>query len=103
MRNESLEATASGLEELISHATAEGWSFAQFLSETVSQELSSRARKRETMPMRLSHLPQAKTLASFDFTCVPDLDPRVISELATLRFVESRENVLLLGPPEALT
>ena len=94
-----LEATASGLEELISRATAEGWSFTQFLSEMVSQELSSRARKRETMLMRLSHLPQVKTLASFDFTCVPDLDPKVISELATLRFVERRENVLLLGPP----
>lgn len=94
-----LEATASRLEELISRATKEGWSFTQFLSEMLALEISSRARKREAMLMRLSRLPQVKTLASFDFACVPDLDPKVISELATLRFVESRENVLLLGPP----
>ncbi|NPV54707.1 MAG: ATP-binding protein [Firmicutes bacterium] len=65
----------------------------------LAQELSSRARKREAMLMRLSRLPQVKTLSSFDFTCLPDLDPKVISELSNLRFVENRENVLLLGPP----
>lgn len=94
-----LEAAASGIEELLSRATKEGWSFTQFLSEMLTLEISSRARKREAMLMRLSHLPQVKTLSSFDFACVPDLDPKVISELATLRFVESRENVLFLGPP----
>lgn len=94
-----LDATASGLEELISRATGEGWSFSQFLEEMLSHELASRARKRETMLMRLSHLPQIKTLASFDFAAVPDLDPKVISELTTLRFVHNHENLLLLGPP----
>lgn len=94
-----LEEAASQLEELISRATQEGWSFSQFLSEMLSREIASRARKREAMLMRLSRLPQVKTLASFDFAAVPDLDPKLVSELATLRFVESRENVLLLGPP----
>jgi DNA replication protein DnaC len=94
-----LDATASQIEELISLATTGGWSFSQFLSEMLSHELSSKARKRETMLMRLSHLPQIKTLASFDFTCVPDLDPKMVSELATLRFISNRENLLLLGPP----
>lgn len=94
-----LDATASSVEELISRATGESWSFTQFLEEMLSHELQVRAEKRETMLMRLSHLPQIKTLASFDFACVPDLDPKVVSELATLRFVHNRENLLLLGPP----
>lgn len=94
-----LDATAVQLEELISRATGEGWSFTRFLDEMVSHELAQRAARRETMLMRLAHLPQVKTLASFDFTAVPDLDPQVISELAGLRFVKNRENLLFLGPP----
>ncbi|MGQ9535691.1 MAG: ATP-binding protein [Actinomycetota bacterium] len=49
--------------------------------------------------MRLSSLPQVETLSPFDFTCLFDLDPKVISELSTPRFLADRENVLLLGPP----
>ena len=94
-----LEEAAAHLEELISQAERESWSYSRFLFEAVSLEISSRARKREAMLMRLSHLPQVKTLSSFDFTAVPDLDPKVVTELATLRFVDSRENVLFLGPP----
>jgi len=98
-----LEEAAAHLEELISQAERESWSYSRFLFEAVSLEISSRARKREAMLMRLSRLPQIKTLSSFDFTVVPDLDPKVVTELATLRFVDSRENVLFLGPPEAPT
>jgi DNA replication protein DnaC len=94
-----LDATASCLEELVSRATGEGWSFTRFLDEMLTHELTQKAARRETMLMRLAHLPQIKTLASFDFACVPELDPQVIAELATLRFVENRENLLLLGPP----
>lgn len=94
-----LEDAAAHLEELLSRAERESWSYSRFLFEAVSLELSSRARKREAMLMRLSRLPQIKTLSSFDFKAVPDLDPKVITELATLRFVDSRENVLFLGPP----
>ena len=94
-----LEEAAAHLEELISQAERESWSYSRFLLEAVSLEISSRARKREAMLMRLSRLPQIKTLSSFDFTVVPDLDPKVVTELATLRFVDSRENVLFLGPP----
>jgi DNA replication protein DnaC len=94
-----LEEAAAHLEELLAEAEREGLSYSRFLSRMLSLELSSRARKREAMLMRLSHLPQIKTLASFDFNALPDLDPKIISELATLRFLESRENVLFLGPP----
>ncbi len=94
-----LEEAASGLEELLSRATKEGLTYAQFLSELLAREISSRARKREAMLMRLARLPQIKTLSSFDFTHLPDLDPKLISELASLRFLKRRENVLLLGPP----
>jgi DNA replication protein DnaC len=40
-----------------------------------------------------------KTLAEFDFDFQPGVDRRVVAELSTLRFVEEKRNVILLGPP----
>jgi DNA replication protein DnaC len=40
-----------------------------------------------------------KTLSEFDFDFQPSLDRKVIAELSTLRFVEEKHNVILLGPP----
>ena len=49
--------------------------------------------------MRFAKLPAHKTLEQFDFTAQPTLDRRLIDDLATLRFVEEKANVLLIGPP----
>jgi DNA replication protein DnaC len=38
-------------------------------------------------------------LAEFDFDIQPGVDRRVVAELSTLRFVEEKRNVILLGPP----
>jgi DNA replication protein DnaC len=40
-----------------------------------------------------------KRLEDFDFSAQPDLDRSLMEELATLRFVEERANVLMVGPP----
>lgn len=94
-----LAATAASLDELVLEATRKKLSYTDFLSHLTSLELSDRATKREAMLMRLAHFPQVKTLDAFDFSHLPDLDPKVIAELATLRFVRNRENLLLQGPP----
>jgi hypothetical protein len=49
--------------------------------------------------MRLAGCPSKKRLEEFDFSAQPDLDRRVIDELATLRFVEERSNMLFIGQP----
>jgi DNA replication protein DnaC len=48
--------------------------------------------------LRFAHYPLRKTLAAFEFDYQPTIDRAVVSELSTLRFVEERRNVLLLGP-----
>ena len=50
-------------------------------------------------PAPLRPLPARKTLADFEFDFQPSIDRRCVAELSTLRFVEERRNVLLLGPP----
>ena len=49
--------------------------------------------------MRFAKLPTHKTLEQFDFDAQPTLDRRLVEDLATLRFVQEKANVLLIGPP----
>jgi DNA replication protein DnaC len=49
--------------------------------------------------MRFAGFPSTKTLEEFDFTAQPSVDRALINELATLRFVEEKANLLLIGPP----
>ena len=47
----------------------------------------------------MARFPFHKTLEQFDFAFQPSVEKRRLQELASLRFVASGENVLLLGPP----
>jgi len=59
---------------------------------------ATRAR-RQRGRLRFARYPVHKTLAEFDFDFQPGVDRRVVAELSTLRFVEEKRNVILLGPP----
>jgi len=65
----------------------------------LGEELGVREGRRFRNALKLSGLPQHKSLTDFDFTFQPDLEPRKVRDLATLEFVERRGNVALLGPP----
>jgi hypothetical protein len=49
--------------------------------------------------LRFAHYPVHRTLADFDFDFQPSLDRKLIADLSTLRFIEERKNIILLGPP----
>jgi len=51
------------------------------------------------MKIKLAHFPFLETLDAFEFVFQPSINERQVQELATMRFVASGENVLLLGPP----
>ena len=53
--------------------------------------------------MRFAGFPSTKTLEQFDFTAQPSIDRKLVDELATLRFIEEKANVLLIGPPDHLS
>ena len=46
-----------------------------------------------------AHFPYLKRLDQFDFGFQPSVDEKKIRELASLRFLDHKENVILLGPP----
>ncbi len=55
--------------------------------------------RRYASRLKLSALPHHKTLDDFDPAFQPELDPRRLRELRTLRFVERRVSLLVFGPP----
>ncbi len=62
-------------------------------------EVEATERRRLAGRLRFAHFPAEKRLEEFDFDAQPGLDRRLVEELATLRFVEERANLLLVGPP----
>ncbi len=73
--------------------------YAELLEELLGAEVTATEQRRLERRIRLAGFPNQKTLEQFDFSAQPGLDRKLISELATLRFVEQRSNVLLIGPP----
>jgi DNA replication protein DnaC len=62
-------------------------------------QISLRNNRRLEAAMRSSRLPVVKQISDFDFTFQPSLKREQIDSLATLGFMERKENVILLGPP----
>jgi len=89
----------SELPSLLEQAAKREQSYADFLDELFGREVGAKTQKHLAMLVAMARFPFQKTLESFDFKVQPSIDPKIIRELATGRYIESGDNVLLLGPP----
>ena len=87
------------LDTLCQQAAKEAWTYSAFLAQLLEAELAGREQRRLSVTTKMARFPFHKTLEQFDFTFQPSVDKRRLQELASLRFVTSGENILLLGPP----
>jgi DNA replication protein DnaC len=71
----------------------------QVLEHLLEIEVAETKARRTRGRLRFAHYPVHKTLADFDLDFQPSIDRKQLAELSTLRFVEERRNLLLLGPP----
>lgn len=94
-----LRSTAERLDSLLSEAARKELSFLDFLDHLTRYELESKQRKRTSMGIQIAHFPTTKTLADFDYSFQPSVDKKLMTELATGRFIANGENVVLFGPP----
>lgn len=69
------------------------------LERLLAVEVDATENRRLTSRLRFACLPAPWSLADFDYTAQPGVDQTLIRELATLRFLDSGTNVLLIGPP----
>lgn len=96
-----MAAAAEALPALLDEATkaASRLTHQAFLERLLSVEVAAVEERRRASLARFASLPSPLTLADFDFGAQPSVDPKLIAELGTLRFVEDATNVLFIGPP----
>jgi DNA replication protein DnaC len=94
-----LTTAAEHLSAELDRALKEQLSATHVLERLLEVEVEETKARRQRGRLRYARYPVHKTLAEFDFDFQPSLDRKLIAELSTLRFVEERRNVILLGPP----
>jgi len=99
MRQLKLVRTAAELPLLVQDASKRESSYTDFLEDLLGRELSAKQERHTAMKTTMARFPFHKSLESFDFKFQPSIEPKVIKELATGRFIADADNVLLLGPP----
>jgi len=84
---------------MVRRASDESWPYEQFLAALLEQEAFGREQSGINQRIHQARFPAPKTLEQFDFTAQPSVKRQLILHLASMRFVEARENVIFLRPP----
>jgi DNA replication protein DnaC len=95
----SLANTRRTYRELIRRAERESWSFGQFLSIVVAEEI---AHRRQTRISRLTHragFPFLKTIEEFDFSFQSTLRVNLLGSVLSPDFITDGRSVILIGKP----
>jgi len=98
-----LAAVAEQLPAALERAEKDKPGYTQFLHDLLDTEVQATEERRLAGRIRFAGFPSTKTLEQFDFTAQPSIDRKLVDELATLRFIEEKANVLLIGPPDHLS
>src|SRR5438093_7784520 len=80
-------------------ATAETWSYVDYLLELARRECQQRRENRIDRLLKTSKLPLEKTWAALDLKRLPAKVVQQLRGLLSGDFLDRRENVLVFGPP----
>ncbi len=94
-----MTAAAEALPGLLEQAAKDKLTSQALLERLLAVEVGAVDERRRASLERFAALPSPFTLADFDFSAQPSVDPKLIADLGTLRFIEDATNVLLIGPP----
>lgn len=90
---------AETADELVDRAETAKLGYREFLDLVLEAEIGVLEGRRYTSRLKMSGLPHHKTLDEFDASFQPELDPKRLAELRSLRFIERHVCALILGPP----
>ncbi|MGQ9921984.1 MAG: IS21-like element helper ATPase IstB [Desulfobacca sp.] len=101
-----LQLKSLSLTEILAHyreeahkAAQEKLSYENYLARLVEMEAMNKLDRSITAKIHKARFPSVKTLEEFDFSFQPQLNEKEIIRLASLDFIEKKENLLFLGPP----
>ena len=87
------------VDSYLESSAVEGKSVVEVLDYLLDQEVRARNAAALETRLKLAGFPVRKTFEEFDLSAQPSIDPKVIQELRTLRFIHNAESVVFLGPP----
>jgi DNA replication protein DnaC len=90
-------------EAIAEAASTRNLPYLDFLEQALEAESQAKHSRNVRLKTQWAHFPYNKGLDQFDFAFQPSVDERKLHELASLAFLERKENVLLLGPPDPAT
>jgi DNA replication protein DnaC len=99
MQKLGLPDLAQGYEALAEQSAQKQLPYCDFLEQALECEYHARQERNIKVRTQLAGFPDIKRLEQFDFKFPTSIDEKRVRELASLRFLERHENVLLLGPP----
>jgi len=99
LRGLRLSGMTATLEARALQVASHEMTFLEAFSWLVQDELDRRRSRLQERRYTLSGLSERKTLAELDWSYNPRLPKRDLLELGTLKFIDAREDALLLGPP----
>ena len=73
-------------------------SYADFMEQLLQSELLARQERTKATLLKFAGLPAVKTLEQYDFVFATGTPREQLHDLASLVFIESTENIVLLGP-----
>lgn len=85
--------------ELMDMATENRLSPRELLTFLFSKEIEQREANRIRLSTMGAHFPRECTLEGFDVSAQPSLEPGLIRDLSRMEWLETAENVVLVGPP----
>ncbi|HVH66292.1 MAG TPA: ATP-binding protein [Gemmatimonadales bacterium] len=91
------------LDDILRRADSGELAAGEAMAELLGSHIALRNQRRLQTAMRSARLPAVKTLADFDFSFQPSVKRDQLESLHTLSFIERRENVVFLGPPDHAT
>lgn len=94
-----LPALAEHLDDLVARAEEAQMGYRELVDLVLEEEVGALEGRRYASRLKLSGLPHRKTFDEFELAFQPQLDPKRVAELRSLRFLERHACVLLLGPP----
>lgn len=94
-----LPTAAEHLPAVLDAARTEQLSLTAALERLLALEVGATEDRRLTSRLQFASLPAPWRLEDLDYDANPSLDRNLITDLATLRFIEQASNVLLIGSP----
>jgi DNA replication protein DnaC len=74
------------------------WTYIEFLSRLLEDEVERRAQKQLALRLRRSSVNTTKTLEEFDFNFNPALNRQRLLQLAACDYIRQKRNLLICGP-----